>query len=134
MTVDEWVEDQLRKAPPMSEATARRISHLLFRGEPSVSNYKTEQHAEMDRAYAAKKAREAAERAERFRLRDSRGQLVVVDRQLTYRWVGQGDLRVGDVVTVPPTYWQATPRSAVVTSLGSDYDGDLVDIAHKETA
>lgn len=35
MSVDEWIADQLRNFPPMSEATARRISHLLFAGAVS---------------------------------------------------------------------------------------------------
>jgi len=31
--VQQWIEDQLAKAPPMDDATARRVSLILFGGD-----------------------------------------------------------------------------------------------------
>jgi hypothetical protein len=55
-------------------------------------------------------------------------------KELTYRWVGDGKLSVGDTVEVPPPEWADTPQNreryshGVVTGIGSDYTGYMVSI------
>jgi hypothetical protein len=75
---------------------------------------------------------EDEERA-RFRDRDGHGQLVVVDRgkALTYRWTGDGDLRVGDRVLVPGNWLHPKAEICTVTAIGSSFTGDLQDIIQR---
>lgn len=126
MGVDEWIEEQLRNAPPLPEAVGRRVKRLMW---PDDTDNLRADFAEANEERAARNERE---RAERFRLRDSRGLLVVVDDGLTYRWTGPDRPAVGDVVVVPPMSFrnglQRAARNAVVASLGSDYDGKIADL------
>lgn len=56
------------------------------------------------------------------RLHDERGQLVTVNNRYAYRWLGARPLTVGEKVYLPRR-WIGT-----VTALGTDYDGDIVNI------
>lgn len=66
-----------------------------------------------------------------FKLRDSRGrQLVQVELgtvAYTYAWDGDGELQIGDLVTVPGAWFlpHSGPQEATVCGLGSDYVGDI---------
>jgi hypothetical protein len=66
------------------------------------------------------------------RLVDERGrQLVMValgGSAYTYSWTGDGQLKVGDNVMVPPAPWESDWKAATVTGLGSDYVGTTVAI------
>jgi hypothetical protein len=75
---------------------------------------------------------EAAERA-RFRERDKRGQLVIVDngKPLVYRWTGLDDLAIGDLVVVPPNWLIQHSRTCPVTALGSSYELDIQNILRR---
>lgn len=58
------------------------------------------------------------------------GVKVVVDGGLTYRWPDDDDIHVGDRVLLPGNEYRS-PRIATIQSVGSDYDGYLVDILEK---
>jgi hypothetical protein len=58
--------------------------------------------------------------------------------ELTYRWVGDSDLSVGDTVRVPPPDWASTTSEmrdrysqGVVTGIGSTYTGYMVSISRR---
>lgn len=91
--------------------------------------------AKMDEEFRlAREQREADERA-RFRERDQFGQLVVVDndtgKALTYRWVGEKDLEIGEMVVVPPNWLVQRSRICAVIAIGSSYDGELQNILRR---
>jgi hypothetical protein len=58
-------------------------------------------------------------------------------KELTYRWVGEGELVVGDIVVVPPPPWVDTSEMrerysrGVVTGIGSNYTGHMVSISQR---
>jgi hypothetical protein len=66
-----------------------------------------------------------------YRMRDVDGQLVELNHRYTYRWVGDGELAVDDVVLIPPSEWDRGWREATVTRLGSDYQGHIVSISRR---
>ena len=60
-------------------------------------------------------------------------------KELTYRWVGDGELSVGDAVRVPPPGWASDTSEnreryshGVVTGIGSTYTGYMVSIDRRE--
>lgn len=83
--------------------------------------------------YESRREEREKEEAARFRERDVRGQLVVVDRgkALTYRWTGDGDLRAGDLVLVPGNWLDPQARTCQVTAIGSSYEGEIHDIIRR---
>jgi hypothetical protein len=58
-------------------------------------------------------------------------------KELTYRWVGEGELVVGETVVVPPPWWADTTEKrerysrGVVTGIGSGYMGQMVSISQR---
>jgi hypothetical protein len=79
-----------------------------------------------------RQALEEEERA-RFRERDGRGQLVMVERgkALTYRWTGDGDLRVGDRVLVPGNWLHPNAEVCTVVAIGSSFNGDIQEVIRR---
>jgi hypothetical protein len=69
----------------------------------------------------------------KFRLVTDKGHQIVCVGRYAYTWPGPGQLRVGDRVVVPLSWvdraqGNTSSRTCEVTSIGSDYDGELVSL------